>query len=117
MLGHSSSNITADTYTSLLPETDLAIAEAAARPVQRARTMPKDAGLGADVQPSETEGSVPDDADPLGVIREINFPSAHTNGPGPEVRGRVRPLPGGEAPGQSSDALCPRQDSNLRHPL
>lgn len=37
MLGHSSITITADTYTSLLPETDLAIAEAAARLVPRAR--------------------------------------------------------------------------------
>ncbi|TKA01948.1 tyrosine-type recombinase/integrase [Actinacidiphila oryziradicis] len=36
MLGHSSITITADTYTSLLPETDLAIAEAAARLVPRA---------------------------------------------------------------------------------
>lgn len=31
MLGHSSITITADTYTSLLPEADLAVAEAAAR--------------------------------------------------------------------------------------
>ncbi|MGI5470250.1 site-specific integrase [Streptomyces sp. CA-132043] len=37
MLGHSSIAITADTYTSLLPEADLAIAEAAARLVPRAR--------------------------------------------------------------------------------
>ncbi|MFD7482528.1 site-specific integrase [Streptomyces mirabilis] len=43
MLGHSSITITADTYTSLLPETDLAIAEAAARIVPRAR-RPHDAG-------------------------------------------------------------------------
>ncbi|WP_327707319.1 site-specific integrase [Streptomyces decoyicus] len=39
MLGHSSIAITADTYTSLLPETDRAIAEAAARLVPRARPM------------------------------------------------------------------------------
>ena len=32
MLGHSPITITADTYTTLLPEADLAIAEAAARP-------------------------------------------------------------------------------------
>ncbi|MFF8787328.1 tyrosine-type recombinase/integrase [Streptomyces sp. NPDC015125] len=38
-LGHSSIAITADTYTSLLPETDRAIAEAAARLVPRARPM------------------------------------------------------------------------------
>ncbi|MFC9884464.1 tyrosine-type recombinase/integrase [Streptomyces libani] len=37
MLGHSSIAITADTYTSLLPETDRAIAEATARLVPRAR--------------------------------------------------------------------------------
>ncbi|MFE4493043.1 tyrosine-type recombinase/integrase [Streptomyces niveus] len=41
MLGHSSITITADTYTSLLPEADLAIAEAAARLVPRARSTPK----------------------------------------------------------------------------
>ncbi|WP_266583106.1 integrase [Streptomyces sp. NBC_00365] len=60
MLGHSSITITADTYTSLLPEADLAVAEAAARLVPRARAA-----------------SVPDDADPSGDIREINSPSAH----------------------------------------
>ncbi|MGW2492107.1 hypothetical protein ACWCV9_33495 [Streptomyces sp. NPDC001606] len=37
MLGHSSIAITVDTYTSLLPEADLAIAEATARLVPRAR--------------------------------------------------------------------------------
>ncbi|WP_406382104.1 hypothetical protein [Streptomyces sp. NBC_01618] len=37
MLGHSSITVTADTHTSLLPEADLAIAEAAARLVPRAR--------------------------------------------------------------------------------
>ncbi|MGI5470247.1 tyrosine-type recombinase/integrase [Streptomyces sp. CA-132043] len=37
MLGHSSIAISADTCTSLLPEADLAIAEAAARLVPRAR--------------------------------------------------------------------------------
>ncbi len=39
--------------------------------------MPKDAGLGGDVQPREAEESVMDHADPLGIIREINSPSAH----------------------------------------
>ena len=48
---------------------------------------------------------------------EINSPPAHANGPGRGVRGRVGALPGGETPGQSGNALCPRQDSNLRHPL
>jgi hypothetical protein len=62
MLGHSSITITADTYTSLLPEADLAIAEAAARLVPRAR---------------KAEEPLPDHADPPGDMREINFPSAH----------------------------------------
>lgn len=62
MLGHSSTTITADTYTSLLQEADLAIAEAAARLVPRAR---------------KAEESVPGDADPSIGIREINSPSAH----------------------------------------
>jgi hypothetical protein len=42
---------------------------------------------------------------------------AHANGPGRGVRGRVAVLHGGETPNQSVNALCPRQDSNLRHPL
>ncbi|WP_406861454.1 site-specific integrase [Streptomyces sp. HUAS MG47] len=61
MLGHSSITITADTYTSLLPEADLAIAEAAARLVPRARA-PRD---------------VPDGADRLGEISGAATPSAH----------------------------------------
>ncbi|NEA47704.1 tyrosine-type recombinase/integrase [Streptomyces sp. SID10815] len=61
MLGHSSITITADTYTSLLPEADLAIAEAAARLVPRARA-PRD---------------VPDGADRLGAISGAAAPSAH----------------------------------------
>ncbi|MFI5620755.1 tyrosine-type recombinase/integrase [Streptomyces sp. NPDC051567] len=116
MLGHSSITITADTYTSLFPEADLAIAEAAARLVPRARPITE-----SQPQPDAAEEpgpeSVPDDADPLGEIREINSPSAHANGPGRRVRGRIEPLPGGETPGQSGNALCPRQDSNLRHRL
>lgn len=40
LLGHSSITITADTYTSLLPETDRALAEAAARLVPRAGRRP-----------------------------------------------------------------------------
>ncbi|MFV0135321.1 tyrosine recombinase XerC [Streptomyces sp. HMX87] len=61
MLGHSSITITADTYTSLLPEADLVIAEAAARLVPRARA-PRD---------------VPDGADRLGAISGAAAPSAH----------------------------------------
>lgn len=81
MLGHSSITITSDTYTSLLPEADLAIAEAAARLVPRARTTPENTAPEADAEPDDAESaeaeSVPDGADPLGEIREINFPSAH----------------------------------------
>ncbi len=121
MLGHSSITITADTYTSLLPEADLAIAEAAARLVPRARATSENTASEAAEEPDDAEHpgpeSVPDDVDPLGEISEINSPSAHSNGPGRGVRGRVRALPGGETPGQSGNALCPRQDSNLRHPL
>ncbi|MEU9407471.1 DUF6087 family protein [Streptomyces sp. NPDC048281] len=43
--------------------------------------------------------------------------TAHANGPGRDVRGRIGPLSGEETPGRSGNALCPRQDSNLRHPL
>ncbi|MFC4033695.1 tyrosine recombinase XerC [Streptomyces polygonati] len=85
MLGHSSVTITADTYTSLLPETDLAIAEAAARLVPRAHraalgVKAADAGpkLGDDADlPSEK--SVPDRADRLGEISEIDERSAHAS--------------------------------------
>lgn len=64
-------------HTSLLPEADLAIAEAAARLVPRARATSEDTGRGADVQPGEADEPVPNDADPSGNIREINSPSAH----------------------------------------
>ncbi|MBC9730446.1 tyrosine recombinase XerC [Streptomyces sp. TRM68367] len=81
MLGHSSITITADTYTSLLPEADLAIAEAAARLVPRARATSENTAPEAEPEPDGEEHpspeSVPDDADPLGGIREINSPSAH----------------------------------------
>jgi hypothetical protein len=111
MLGHSSITITADTYTSLLPEADLAIAEAAARLVPRARSTSENTAPEAEAEPDDAEHpgpeSVPDDADPLGGISEINSPSAHAphaNGPGRGVRGRIEPLPGGETPGQSGNA-------------
>ncbi|MCX4866503.1 MULTISPECIES: hypothetical protein [unclassified Streptomyces] len=117
MPGHSSITTTSDTYTSLLPEADPAIAEAAARLAPRARATSEDTGREARAQPSEADELVLDDADPLGNIPEINSPPAHANGPGREVRGRAEPLPGRETPGQSGNALCPRQDSNLRHPL
>ncbi|MFJ3628783.1 tyrosine-type recombinase/integrase [Streptomyces albidoflavus] len=77
MLGHSSITITSDTYTSLLPEADLAIAEAAARLVPRARVSSKDSEPGVGAQPGETDESVPDDADPWGRIGDGNSPSAH----------------------------------------
>ncbi|MFF3273144.1 tyrosine recombinase XerC [Streptomyces chrestomyceticus] len=81
MLGHSSITITADTYTSLLPEADLAIAEAAARLVPRARATSENTASEANPEPEGAKKpgpeSVPDDADPAGDIREINSPSAH----------------------------------------
>lgn len=81
MLGHSSITITSDTYTSLLPKADLAIAEAAVRIVPRARialakTVPEAEGEPDDAESADA-GSVPNGADPLGENREINFPSAH----------------------------------------
>ena len=98
MLGHSPITITADTYTSLFLEADLAIAEAAARLVPRARatsenTPPTEEPEAADAEKPDTE-SVPNGADPSGDIREINSPSAHANGPGRVVRGRLEALPG-----------------------
>jgi hypothetical protein len=102
MLGHSSITITADTYTSLLPEADLAIAEAAARLVPRARTTSENTAPEAEPEPDEAEKpdpeSMPAGVDPLGDIREINFPSAHANGPGRGVRGRTERLPGWRNP-------------------
>ncbi|MFJ8534231.1 hypothetical protein [Streptomyces sp. NPDC093591] len=108
MLGHSPITITADTYTSLFPEADLAIAEAAARLVPHARatsenTPPTEEPEPADAEKPDTEKpdtekpdteSVPNGADPSGDIREINSPSAHANGPGRVVRGRLEALRG-----------------------
>ncbi|MGW5429276.1 site-specific integrase [Streptomyces sp. NPDC004059] len=77
MLGHSSITITADTYTSLLPEADLAIAEAAARLVPRARAASKDDTPEAQAEAEEAEANVPDGADPTGEISGPGTPSAH----------------------------------------
>ncbi|WP_371096195.1 hypothetical protein [Streptomyces sanglieri] len=77
MPGHSSITTTSDTYTSLLPEADPAIAEAAARLAPRARATSEDTGREARAQPSEADELVLDDADPLGNIPEINSPPAH----------------------------------------
>jgi integrase len=77
MLGHSSITITADTYTSLLPEADLAIAEAAARLVPRARATSRTPASAAAHEPDKTEASVPDGADPSGEISGPGDPSAH----------------------------------------
>ncbi|MFF8420598.1 hypothetical protein [Streptomyces sp. NPDC015680] len=74
MPGHSSITTTSDTYTSLLPEADPAIAEAAARLAPRARATSEDTGREARAHRGEL---VLDDADPLGNIPEINSPSAH----------------------------------------
>ncbi|MFG2863138.1 tyrosine-type recombinase/integrase [Streptomyces sioyaensis] len=57
MLGHSSIAITADTYTSLLPETDRAIAEAAARLVPRARPTKPTTATEVDVEADEEPGT------------------------------------------------------------
>ncbi|MFF2523858.1 site-specific integrase [Streptomyces liangshanensis] len=87
MLGHSSITITSDTYTSLLPEADLAIAEAAARLVPRARATPRDPEPQADPEAHQVGQSVPNDADPLGDIREINFrPLTHRSRKRPRTR-------------------------------
>ncbi|MER5612036.1 site-specific integrase [Streptomyces sp. NPDC002215] len=77
MLGHSSITITSDTYTSLLPEADLAIAEAAARLVPRARATAEGIRSGASAQPGEGDESVPDGAAPWGQIGAATPPSAH----------------------------------------
>lgn len=72
MLGHFSITLTADTYTSLLPEADLAIAEAAARLVPRTRAASEPIVAEPNSEPDDEEKSgpesVPDGADPLGEI-------------------------------------------------
>jgi integrase len=84
MLGHSSITITADTYTSLLPETDLAIAEAAADLVPRARPTEQaeeetEADLEADEDKAEEPSAevVPDDAEDSVAQPDHGDPSAH----------------------------------------
>ncbi|MFE9886243.1 hypothetical protein [Streptomyces scopuliridis] len=81
MLGHSSITITADTYTSLLPEADLAIAEAAARLVPRARVTGESDAIEAEPEAADGEESgaepVPDDAEQSGEIPGLGDPSAH----------------------------------------
>ncbi|MEU6089080.1 site-specific integrase [Streptomyces sp. NPDC047085] len=77
MLGHSSITITADTYTSLLPEADLAIAEAAARLVPRARVATKNDAPEDQTEAGAAEANVPDGADPSGEISGPCAPSAH----------------------------------------
>jgi hypothetical protein len=81
MLGHSSITITADTYTSLLPEADLAIAEAAARLVPRARATRAITEPEAEPEPDKVEESgvepVPDGAVESGEISGPGDPSAH----------------------------------------
>ncbi|MEV6959335.1 hypothetical protein AB0M97_09040 [Streptomyces sp. NPDC051207] len=60
MLGHSSITITADTHTSLLPEADLAIAEAAARLVPRARATSENTAPEAEPEPDDAEHPGPE---------------------------------------------------------
>ncbi|MFJ9340229.1 tyrosine recombinase XerC [Streptomyces sp. NPDC101733] len=120
MLGHSSITITADTYTSLLPEADLAIAEAAARLVPRARSAAPVARTEGAVSADEEVAGVPDRADPSAVIPEADGTSAHApltqtapdQGSGAEWSASL-----GRNPRSATCVLCPRQDSNLRHPL
>ncbi|MEV7993248.1 tyrosine-type recombinase/integrase [Streptomyces sp. NPDC086077] len=95
MLGHSSITITADTYTSLLPEADLAIAEAAARLVPRARATsentapeaePEEPGEPDEADDAEVE-SVPDGAGPSGEISEPDpHPLTHRSRKRPRTR-------------------------------
>ncbi|WP_240436312.1 hypothetical protein [Streptomyces sporangiiformans] len=65
----------------LLPEADLAIAEAAARLVPRARATSENTAPEAEPEPDDAEEpspeSVPDDADPLGESPGPGDPSAH----------------------------------------
>ncbi|MFL4494709.1 tyrosine-type recombinase/integrase [Streptomyces sp. VTCC 41912] len=81
MLGHSSIAITADTYTSLLPETDRAIAEAAARLVPRARPTTPTTTTEVDVEANEAPGTDPeavaDGAGESAAERGSGAPSAH----------------------------------------
>ncbi|WP_234329934.1 tyrosine-type recombinase/integrase [Streptomyces viridochromogenes] len=124
MLGRSSITITADTYTSLLPETDLAIAEAQPgsyrAPAPPPRTPPPKRSPSR-TRPMRRRRSpcrmVLIRREKYRGLAPIRSRTAHANGPGPGVRGRIERLPGRETPGQQLNALCPRQDSNLRHPL
>ncbi|MFJ6580697.1 hypothetical protein ACIQMY_32595 [Streptomyces sp. NPDC091368] len=76
VLGHSLITTTADRYTSLLPETSLAIGEAAARFVPRARTTFENIAPALAPERDRAEGSVPDGADPAGDVRKNNSSSA-----------------------------------------
>ncbi|MDT3397724.1 tyrosine-type recombinase/integrase [Streptomyces sp. B1866] len=74
MLGHSSITITADTYTSLLPEVDRTIAEAAARLVPRAR---KPYGTGQ--PPAEDPGGAAESREePAGGLPSAHAPLTQT---------------------------------------
>ncbi|MCI0383629.1 tyrosine recombinase XerC [Streptomyces sp. CNQ085] len=104
MLGHSSIAITADTYTSLLPETDKAIAEAAARLVPRAR-MPEGTGRAEESdEPGGGEAAVtgPDGAASSGGGTAGGLPSAHAalTQPEPEEESKAEPDSSEEPPAQ-----------------
>jgi hypothetical protein len=106
MLGHSSITITAETYTSLFPEAALAIAEAAARLVPRARPT-------AEPQPDKAVEPdpeiVPNGVDRLGEIPEIDSPSAHApltqTAPDEKSEAEQSPYPG-EKPQVRAIARC-----------
>ncbi|GAO09577.1 phage integrase [Streptomyces lydicamycinicus] len=100
------------TYTSLLPEADLVIAEAAVRSCRAHAPPPR--------TPHPKRSLNPDGAD---IHREkyrglATRPLMHRSRKRPRTRSpRPTRAPPWENPGQSGNAWCPRQDSNLRHPL
>ncbi|MEV5486125.1 MULTISPECIES: tyrosine-type recombinase/integrase [Streptomyces] len=128
MLGHSSIAITADTYTSLLPETDRAIAEAAARLVPRARPMEPTTETVTDLEANEEPGTEPE-AVTKGAGKSVaehgsGAPSAHApRTQTPRTRrtltlsGILR-VPGGRGSMINGHArLCSRTDAVVEVPI
>ncbi|UXY32889.1 hypothetical protein [Streptomyces sp. HUAS TT20] len=116
MLGHSSITITADTYTSLLPEADLAIAEAAGRLVPRARTATENTAPKAVPEADGAEKPGPESCRMV-LIRSVSFgrstprPLTHRSHKRPRTR---RPRPNRAPPWvrnrrSAAYALCPRR--------
>ncbi|MEY9938598.1 integrase [Streptacidiphilus sp. MAP5-3] len=109
MLGHSSIAITSDTYTSLLPQVDRAIAEAAARLVPRA-TKPA-AGSAAVLPGDAGSGAVPAAAEPSAHASLTQTAPDEVSGAVEEQSGRpkLQVIRGG--------AESPLSGSNRRPPL